>query len=182
MRRKIIVFSVLVIMLTGCAPWVAVGGRYIDQSYQFQTELPGGWMRARSAQPLLITRDGVLLQLIQVERIGVGQDLKHTKKKFSKDMLVQDIVEVITDNHRSDPSRLNFELLESQPAKVAGHPGFKIVFAFRNAAGLKLKAAQYGFMAREWVYILTYQGAARHYFERDLNTFEKVRESFQLVQ
>jgi hypothetical protein len=37
------------------------------------------------------------------------------------------------------------------------------------------------FLEGSWVYRLIYQSAARYYFDRDLATFEKLRESFRLL-
>jgi hypothetical protein len=37
------------------------------------------------------------------------------------------------------------------------------------------------FLEGKWVYRLIYQAAARYYFDRDLATFETLRESFRLL-
>ena len=57
---------VLPVSLVGCmAPWLEVGGTFVDDSLQFQAELPAGWMAANNIEDaLLITRDGALLQSI----------------------------------------------------------------------------------------------------------------------
>ena len=93
--KQTLVVSLLLVAVGGCAPWVLVDGRYRMESQGFEVELPAGWRRAALVEDsLLITRDGLILQHVRIERIGVGHDLKHTKKKFATGMLPQDVAEV----------------------------------------------------------------------------------------
>ena len=64
---------------------------------------------------------------------------------------------------------------------MAGLPGFKLVYSFRVVNGLRLKRVHYGVLVRDWVYRVQYQAPARYYFDKDLATFERVRESFRLL-
>ena len=121
------------------------------------------------------------MQNIRIERVAVGDELTHTKKKFAKRMLPQDVADVEVDEVRSDQGVRNVEFLENVPLQVAGFPGFKLVYTFRAGNGLRLKRAHYGVLVRDWVYRVQYQAPARHYFEKDLATFERVRESFKVT-
>ena len=89
--------------------------------------------------------------------------------------------EVELDEVRSDQEVRNFELMENFPFQVSGLPGFKLVYTFRTENGLRLKRVHYGVLVRDWVYRIQYQAAARYYFDKDLSTFERVRESFKLT-
>jgi hypothetical protein len=122
------------------------------------------------------------LQYIRIGRVAVGDELTHTKKKFAKRMLPQDVAEVELDEVRSDQTVRNFELLENVPFQVAGFPGFKLVYTFKNENGLRLRRIHYGVLLRDWVYRGQYQAAARYYFAKDLSTFERVRESFKVTE
>lgn len=62
-----------------------------------------------------------------------------------------------------------------------GRGGFKLVYTWTTKDGYRLKRIHYGFLEGKWVYRIIYQAAARHYFDRDLATFEKLRESFRLL-
>jgi len=62
-----------------------------------------------------------------------------------------------------------------------GRQGFRLVYTWATKDGRRLKRIHYGFMEGKWVYRIIYQAAARHYFDRDLTTFEKLRESFRLL-
>ena len=181
--KKTLMLLLLLAAVGGCAPWVLVDGKYRMESQSFEANLPTGWRRANFVQDaLLITRDGVILQQIKLERVAVGEDLKHTKKKFAKGMLPQDVAEVELDEVRSDQAVRNFALVENIPFQVAGFPGFRLVYIFRTEDGLRLKRVHYGVLLRGWVYRIEYQATARYYFDKDLATFERVRDSFNITE
>ena len=173
--------------LSGCGPWVQVGGPYRYSPYQgdpsgFEVALPAEWRRATFVQDsLLLTRDGVSLQYIRIEQVAVGDELTHTKKKVAKGMSPQEVAEVELDEVRSDQGMRNVELVDNVPFEVAGLPGFKLVYTFRAENGLRLKRVHYGVLLRGWVYRIQYQAPARYYFDKDLATFERVRESFRVT-
>jgi hypothetical protein len=139
-------------------------------------------MRWNKGNDLLITRDGVLLQNIQIVRLNTEEPLKHTKKKFSKGMLPQEVAEIILDNIASNQEVLNFELIENSPIRISGVSGFKVVYTYKNMDGLKLKSIYYGFVVENWFYGLNYNAPQRYYFDKDVKTFEKVLESFKLIK
>jgi len=179
--KKILLIIILMLPI-GCAPWVQVGGLYKTESHNYSVELPQGWMRWNKGDHLLITRDGVLLQYIQIVRLNIDDPLKHTKKKFSKSMLPQETAEVILDDIASNQTIGNFELIENVPIKISGIPGFKAVYTYKNKDGLKVKSIYYGFILDKWFYGLNYNAAQRYYFDKDIKTFEKVLDSFKLIK
>lgn len=189
---------VVAVLVAGCAPFTAVGGRLTLSDLGFEVELPQGWYRhefareevapaegvmrvERSGKTLVITRDGLALQAIRVDRVSLDSELAHTKRKFTAGMPPHDVAELEVDNIRANREAFNFELLENAPAMVGGRSGFRLVYTWKTKGGLSLKRVHYGFMDGKWVYRLIYQAAARYYFERDLPTFERVRESFRLL-
>lgn len=177
--RKLILIGVL--FVAGCALWTQIGGLYTSDSGKFSVELPSGWMKYNAVDYLLITRDGVLLQNIAIERIDIKKELSHTKKKLRQDMLPQEAAEVIIDNMASNPAILNLEVIENMPAKVGGFPGFKLVTIYKNKDGLKFKSVYYGFLWDHWLYSLRYSAPQRYYFAKDVTTFENVVKSFKLL-
>lgn len=198
--KKFLLIAIL--FATGCAAWVPTGGLYTSKSHNFSAEFPQGWMRLNSQwlpidqkimidslltfpdgdSYLCITRDGIPLQNIIINRRSVDDEFKHTKRKLSKDMLPQEAAEVILDNISSDQTVLNLKVLENKPAEINGFPGFRLVFMYKNEDGLRSKSIFYGFLKGEWFYSIGYNSAARHYFEKDLETFEKVLKSFKVTE
>ena len=125
MRRLLLI---VLLIITGCSPWMKVGGVHTSKPLNLSAELPNGWMKFRTRKYLYITRDGVLLQNIIMERIKLEKSLHHTRKQFTQGMLPQEIAEVVLDSISSDPRALNFEVVENTPARISGFPGFRVVF------------------------------------------------------
>lgn len=192
---------VAVILLVGCVPFVPVGGKLTLSDQGFEVELPEGWYRHQFSNPkvsaavmgvilahgdwpgegLAITKDGLPLQVIRIERVSIEEELSHTKRKFASVMPPYEVAEVELDNVRSNPDAFNFELLDNAPAVVGGRSGFRLVYTWKTKEGLRLKVVHYGFLEGDWVYRLVYQAAARHYFDRDVATFERILKSFRLL-
>ena len=97
-------------------------------------------------------------------------------------MLPLEAAEVIVDEISSDQFVQNFQVIENIPASINGHDGFQIVFTYKNKDGLRLKTIYYGFIVGEWFYAIRYTAANRHYFAKDLETFEKILNSFRLLK
>lgn len=199
-------FVVVAWALGGCVsfpPWTQVGGPYkgklvlrpadpsslgvntvgFEKLLEFQVTLPAEWRRAWLIEDaLLLTRDGVSLQYIRIGVVAVGDELPLTKKTFANGMSPQEVVALELDEVRSDQTLRNFALVENTPLQVAGLPGFRLIYTFKTENGLRLKRVHYGVLVRDWVYRVQYQAPARHYFEKGLATFERVRESFRITE
>ena len=188
-------------LATACAPITAVSGKLALADYGMEVDVPAGWYRIerigweqlaragfqfeallldKDSDAILLTRDGLLLQAIRIERVPVDKELPHTKRKLATGMPVHDVAELEVDNLRSHPEALNFELVENQPTTVAGRPGFLLVYRWKTKKGLPLQAIHYGVFDGKALYRIVYQAAARHYFERDAPAFERVRDSLRL--
>jgi len=168
--------------LTACAPWVQVEGPFRMESQGYEVVLPAGWWREASTEnPFLLTKDGVSLQYISIDRVVVGDELPNTKKKFAKGMSPDDVAAVELEEARSGQGIRSFALVEKAPFPLAGYPGFKLAYSFKTEDGLRLRRVQYGAMVRDRVYRVQYQAAARYYFDKDLAAFERLRESFRIT-
>ncbi len=200
MKRKLWPM-IVALFAAACAPFTAVGGKFALPGQGFEVDLSQGWYRIEEigkshlknakfpfegllledSDALLLTRDGLLLQCIRIERISVEKELPHTKQKFTPEMPPHDAAELELDNARSDPNAFNFDVLERAPASVGGKSGFRLVYTWKTKDGLRFKRLHYGVVDGKWVYRLTYQAPTRHYFDQDLTTFEQIRESFKLL-
>jgi hypothetical protein len=176
------------LLLAGCEPFVLASGKQTLTEYEFEVTVPEGWYRAMRApgtletpEGLVLTRDGLALQQIRVERVAMDKDLKFTKRKFDVKLPPHEVAEIELDDHRSNPDVFNLTVEENAPAPVDGRRGFRLVYTWQIKEGYRLKRIHYGFVEGKWVYRLIYQAAARHYFDRDLATFEKLRDSFRLL-
>lgn len=182
--RKIWIGILTTLLLAGCIkrPWTpTLETEYVATSQNVSLRLPKGWMLSSREDILLATRDGVLLQNVLVETIGVEDDLKHTEKKFSRGMLPLDQAGVILDNMASNPNWSAFKVHSKKPAEIAGHPGFRTEVTFKDEEGLKYRGVLYGFMQNNWFYLIRYMAPERHYFSRDKGIFEEVVKSIKLI-
>src|SRR2546422_11640612 len=102
-------------LVGGCVslPCHRTAGLYSSPAENFAVELPQGWMRLNSNEDLLITRDGILLQHVSVERAAVDRPLKSTKKTLTRGMQPQAVAEVIIDNFMSSERMLDVKVVEN---------------------------------------------------------------------
>jgi hypothetical protein len=183
MKKTILFYPLLIILLWGCAPWVMVGGNYKMQSLNFEVDLPEGWRRHNlTTDKLLITKDGLSLQQIQIARKAIDEELSFTKKKFSKGMLPEELAEVIIDNIRSNPNIMNLKITENTPAEIGGYPGFRLAYTYKTKRGLRKNVIYYGFMIDTWYFDIDYESPARFYFAKYHPAFEKVKDSFRILK
>src|SRR3990172_10353859 len=72
------------IFIVGCSTFRAASGKLTLSNHGFEVDLPQGWYETQSSMGgLLLTKDGLPLQLIQIERVAVGEELAHTKRKLA---------------------------------------------------------------------------------------------------
>ena len=170
----------MALIISGCAAWSKTNGYYRNPSQKYSTELPWGWMRYRG-NDLLLTKDGVFLEAITVIRRNIKDKLEFTKKLFGKGMLPEEIAEIIIDDLKASNKIGNLEIIENSPAKIGGRDAFKLVYSFTTESGLKKRCIHYGFGYEKWVYEVSYSGTDWHYFDKGVNDFEQMVESFKFL-
>ena len=183
MKKALSTCFILTLLIGGCAPWIMVGGNYENSKQNFKAEFPNGWRQFNlSKDAVLITKDGLRLQLIRISRSPIEMKLRNTEKKFSKGMLPQEAAEIVIQNFRSNPDILNQQVLANNPTKIGGYPGFNIVFAFQTKMGLTKQSIVYGFLSGDSYYEILYEAPKRYYFKKDESDFEKVKDTFKLLR
>ncbi len=182
--KKIIVLIVLV-SLAGCAPqrpWVKAEKLYTNQSQGFSVELPDNWMRSGKTEFLTATRDGFPLQSIYIGRFDITKNpLKNTKRTLNKDMLPQEVAEIVLDDTISGSGFFDVKTEENVPITIGGVPGFRLVYTFKNNSGLKMKAILCGCLKNGWLLMARYGAPQRHYFDMDVATFDQVFRSLKIA-
>lgn len=171
-------------LLCSCAhsPWTASNGSYVPASQRYSLVLPEGWMCDPSGDALLATRDGPVLQRILANRTEFGKPLGESKKSPRKDMLPEEAAELMRDELTTGGGVTGVSVLENSPATFAGRQGFHLVLRFRTPDGLTMKAVVFGAIGDDALYELAYVAPERHYFDLDLPTFGKVRDSFHILR
>lgn len=171
-------------LLAGCfpsSPWVQAEQDFQSSDDQFRIQLPAGWMRVNLDEALLITRDGLNLQRIQVARHELGKPLKNSKRAPRAGMEPSELADLLAGELISGQGVTGVKVLESSPATLSGARAFKLVIAFKDEDGLRRKAVVYGITGQKALWIAAYQAPQRHYFDLDLAAFEKAVRTFRLA-
>ncbi len=181
--RKFILVFVCASLVSGCAAFSQLRKEsYEDDNRLFTASVPVGWMRYNFGKEFLITRDGIVLNAIAVSRRKLDEKLDFTKKKFTTDMLPQDLAEVELDDLKSVAGINRFTLLSNEPATLDGRSGFRVEYGYYTQSGLKMRGIRYGFLEKEWIYRIRYEAPTQHYFQYSLKDFKKFMESFKTKQ
>lgn len=180
MKKLLLLF--LLFHISACAPWIQGRGLYQSPTHTFTVNIPQDWMRLKANKHLLMSRDGPFLQYILVQERPIDRPFKHTKKKIQRGMLPQEAAGVILDEMSSDRAVFNLSVIGNSPATVDGHEGFRIVFTYSSSEGLEFKTIYYGLIIGETFYSIRYNAAERHYFQKELETFQQVLASFAITE
>ncbi len=164
-------------------PWDEIGsGGYDSGNWfgpRFSLQVPDDWMKLNNVEDgLVATRDGFNLQAIKIRRIEPGKPLPHTKKMVGRGMRPAELAEVLLDDLRSDAGAKGLKVLETRPVTIAGAPGFRTSVAFKDAYGLKVRAALCGVLLGDHAWQLAYVAPARYYYDHDLAVFDQALASF----
>ena len=182
MRRFAIAAAAL---LAGCMPrasWVQAERDFQSSDDQYRIQLPEGWMRVNVDETLLITRDGLNLQRIQVTRHELGKPLKNSKRAPRAGMEPSELADMLAGELISGEGVTGVKVVESSPASLSGARGFKLVITFKDEDGLKRRAVVYGLTGQKALWIAAYQAPQRHYFDQDVATFEKAVRTLRLAR
>lgn len=175
------------VLLAACgAPkaWLPAEAGYSAPKAGFDVTVPQGWMRRNVGERelLYLTRDGSALQSIYVGSTELGKPLGlgGGKRPITAGLSPQELGEAVIDDLSSARSLSEVRVLESAPDRLAGRRGFRVVAAFRDSDGLRVRLAMHGAIDGGRMYWLLYVAPARHYFAVDLARFEEMARSFRL--
>jgi hypothetical protein len=148
----------------------------------FQVAVPEGWKSIPTEDPMLfLTKEGGYKQFVLIRERPVAEPFTFSKRSMRDGMLPEEAAELIVNEIIADTNVSNFSLLENVPARIAGNSGFRLTFLYTDVDGFVFKTIFYGFIRGNTFYNIRYAATQDEYFQRDLNTFQKVFESFKLV-
>jgi len=167
--------------LTGCvSTWTATPGPQRADKIGVTAELPAGWSRFNPDAGLVMTRDGMLLQSVVVARDKYETKIANTERKISANTEAIEAAQILIDAMKADQSKHHLELLDNQPATVAGHPGFRLEVTYKTGDGLTLHETIYVALTEDSYVIVRYTAPNRYYHERDAGAFEQIVASLQI--
>ena len=217
-------FVIILMSMTACVPsWNHTGGpQLLPPPNEMKASeagraagprkvsftVPAGWRWFIRGEDLIVTRDGVFLQQIFIERIQVDQvdqdvlgtfwlvawssgvwptrTVKSLNRRFTPAMSPMDAAKVLIGSRENDPAVADLKVRELTTQTVAGHQAFRVVFDFRLKDAVLKASPLYrsiycGCMVDDWFYGISYTATRRYYFEKDAQTFEAFLQSVRLV-
>ena len=178
---KKIVWIALFIFVASCLSCANTGGIYQPASYSFAIKIPAGWRKIENNRYLFMTKENSFQQYIMVQNRPVSRSFRSTKKKIQKEMLPEEAAQIIIDDLVSDQNLVNLRILDNTPATINEYEGFKILFAHSDSEGRTYKTLYYGFIKEDTFFNLRF-AADQAYFQKDIETFKRMLNSFQVVK
>ena len=171
---------ICLLAMIGCIIWTSAGSADEHSFTHFSVDLPQGWRQINTNKYLLITKNDPFLQYVLIQRRPIDQAFKHTRKKLKNEMLPHEVAQVIIDEIFSDHHILDFNVIENIPASIDGHEGFKLLFTYKDKKGSSFKTVYYGLIQGDAFYNLRYNAVQKDYFDKDIETFQIILDSFRL--
>lgn len=171
----------VVFLVCGCAPWKPVKEGRVNGEGNLSVELPAGWMQATApgVEGIMITRDGLALQFVQVQWQSHQEVFADLSKETSSEILPSELADLTVAHLKTKEGLENLVVVENRPENIGGLQGFRIHLRFKNPKGLRYDRIVCGVANEKGIYFLTYQAALLYYFDKDLNAFEEMVSSFQ---
>jgi hypothetical protein len=101
--------------------------------------------------------------------------------KFNKTMLAPDIATLLESSYRVALGTSLMQIDSVEPSTLAGAPGFKFTYSFAVQDEVKRRGVARGAVIDGKLYLITYEAPRIHYFDRDLESFNKIADSARLA-
>jgi hypothetical protein len=181
MRPVIIYFVALATMClaAGCAPrWSLTNGRCRTAAYQLQP--PAKWMVIRKGATTVLSRHGLNLEAIVIERRKAGEPFYGTSLTCDPSMLPHEIGELILMRKTALSGVLDVALKEESVALIDGRKAVRVVLEYLQE-GIPFTDVVYAFIDIDgFYYELRYFAVTRHYFAENLDEFERMVAGFKV--
>lgn len=177
MLKRLFVYAVAL----ACVHLFCSAGAAAADEFRFSMDTPEGWWRVKSDKYLVITRDGAFKHYILAQERPLSKPFKNTGKTLQRNHLPNEVARIIIDEVTADPNLTGLQMIENNPATVAGKPGFQLTFLYTDPAGIIFKTIYYGCINGERYYNLRYSGSEQKYFDEEAwKVFSAVRNSFRI--
>jgi hypothetical protein len=173
----------LLLVLAACSPWVLIDPENARlKDHGFEISLPEGWVRPMfERDEVILTRDGLLLEQIMVRQRTNKKAFPRLKKPASDKLLPSELAELqIAETKREGDLMANLEVLENEPATIAGKQGFRVRLRFVTERALPMEQLLYGVCDEKNYYLLGLQAPEYYYFDQHRAEFEKMVASFKI--
>jgi hypothetical protein len=173
-------------LLTACqGMWVRVDqDNRLVKVEGFEVALPTGWVRAMAGEKqVIVTRDGIPLQHIDIVFRPHAEAFKKLKKESNESLLPSELAELyLADMRAQDEHGLpSLQVLENAPDRIGGVEGFRLHLLFTAANGLVYEQQVLGLVNTKGFFTLSYKAPQIHYYADSRQGFDQVRRSFRAL-
>jgi hypothetical protein len=181
---KLVVLLAGVLAAMPALAWklVAEGTPFTHKS-GYSIQYPAGWRWVSSGSDGVATRDGVWLQQIFVDFRKHKNAFRALKQDSTPEMMPQELAEKYVAEMAKAGSLQNMEILSNEPTLLAGRPAFRVHVAYRasvDMGSVRYQAVIVGANSPQGIFLVGYDAAVLHYFQRDLEAFEKALATFAI--
>jgi hypothetical protein len=96
-------------------------------------------------------------------------------------MQPQEIANVIIEELLADKKISNVKLIQKESIRFQDHKALKLLFSYEGPTGAYFKTLFYGFQTEDAFINLRYSAGDRHYFQKDIDAFNQILATFQLI-
>jgi hypothetical protein len=184
MKARTTLIVLLILLLAGCVEtWTRIDDnavQYKDEHYRVR--LPAGWLRIKSDDSLILSRDGILVQFISIQFKAHAKAFEKIKKKSSPSMLPSELAQLSIAEFKAsqDDSLPSLKVIANSPREMAGIVGFDVQLRYKTDTGLRMGMLMRGLVNDKGYYLVKYNAPMLHYFERDRAVYERLTESLRL--
>ncbi|MDD3529677.1 MAG: hypothetical protein PHS77_07350 [Gallionellaceae bacterium] len=184
MRRlyRALALASVAVLLASCAAWTRLDDGRLEGPDGLGLQALAGWMRYNEApaRVIALTRDGLAVQTIRIEYRPHEQAFPAIKKASSLDLLPNEAADLLFADLKANAALANMQRLDVRPYRLAGRPGFRLHARFRDERGAPFDLLATGRLTRDGLLVVFYRALSTHYFQRDLEVYERLLASVQL--
>lgn len=159
----------------------------IENGYAVLTDAPRCrfkwiyWTYAKTANPILFTRDTLDRSMIGIMRVPVGATLPNGKTRVRPSMNSQDMVALLKENLQNRPdSSIDYDSIVTTMTNVAGHQA--VLLAYRTTATPPHQGLECAFQSGGWLYYFLFSTIDDFRYTEDSHDFESVMATFKVLQ
>jgi len=155
-------------------------GQHRADKIALSANVPEGWSRWRSDSDITLTKDGMLLQMVRINRTAYGAPYENSGLTIQPGMSPLDASQIIVEDMQANQELRKLDMIDNRPATVADHLGLRIECTYKNEDNLKVREIIYVGLTPDSYVVARCRAPDRHYMEMISGDFERIVDSIEL--
>lgn len=171
------------LLFTGCAQWQDASGIQKIESQKVTIDLSkDNWhaLNLKNHERYMLTKDGMLLQQINITRFDLDTALSSSKKMISKDILSHELSELLIENLKLVHSMNGFRLISNEPESISQQDAINISYQIKDEYDNIIKVNASYFIFDDKLYVINYIAPNQYYYSKDLEKYNSIKKSIKL--